>query len=47
VWSFGGVAPVVGLDMAVVRVFVVVRRCSTRAGSLRGSGKVVCGHSVV
>jgi len=32
---------------AVVRLFVVVQRCSTCAGSLRGSGEVVCGCSEV
>jgi len=39
--------PVLGPYKAVVRSFVVVRRCSTHAGSLWGSGEVVCGCSEV
>jgi len=38
---------VVGLDIAVVRAFVVVQRCSTCAGSLQGSGEVVHGRLVI
>jgi len=34
---------VLGPYRAVVRSFVVVQRCSTSAGSLRGSDDVVCG----
>jgi len=40
VWSFGGVVPAVGLDVAGVRVLVIVERCSAGGTCLRGSGEV-------